>query len=157
MVRITSQFLGLLGIALGLLGYLPQVSHLLRQQCSAGVSVQAYLIWLSAAILLLSHAIAINDGVFILLQGVGAGLDLTVVFFATKYRGQTCPLSSLARLGVRAVSVYSHLSSRGVARRLHKVPHGCRRRGRVSPTSARAAVGRCSRAKRRLGHKLQPP
>jgi uncharacterized protein with PQ loop repeat len=95
MVRITSQFLGLLGIALGLLGYLPQVWHLLRQQCSAGVSVQAYLIWLGAAILLLSHAIAINDGVFILLQGVGAGLDLTVVFFATKYRGQTCPCHRL--------------------------------------------------------------
>jgi len=66
MVLVTSQVLGLLGIALGLLGYLPQVFHLIRQQCAAGVSVQAYLVWLT-------------------------GLDL----FATKYRGQTCPLHRL--------------------------------------------------------------
>jgi len=95
MIHVISQALGLLGIALGLLGYLPQVLHLVRQRCSGGVSVQSYLIWLGAAVLLLTHAIAINDDVFILLQSVGAGLDLTVVFFAVKYRGQACPLHRL--------------------------------------------------------------
>ncbi len=91
MVLVASQILGLLGIALGLLGYLPQILHLIRQQCSAGISMQAYFVWLSAAVLLLIHALMINDAVSILLQSLAATLDLTSVVLGTKYRGKMCP------------------------------------------------------------------
>src|SRR5215472_3572118 len=57
-----SQILGFAGVALGFVGYMPQVVHLIRQRCSAGISVHAYLIWLSAAVLLLAHALLIFDG-----------------------------------------------------------------------------------------------
>jgi lipid-A-disaccharide synthase-like uncharacterized protein len=87
---VASQLLGFAGIALGRGGNMPQVVHLIRQRCSAGISVQAYLIWLSGAVLLLTHALFIYDGVFIVLQTLGSVLDLTVLFFATKYRGMTC-------------------------------------------------------------------
>ena len=96
LARIT-QLLGFAGIALGLGGYLPQVAHLIRQRCSAGISVHAYVIWLSGAVLLLAHALFIHDGVFIVLQTLGAVLDLTVLFFAIKYRGMTCPRHRLLR------------------------------------------------------------
>src|SRR5262245_33030606 len=86
-----SQFLGFAGVALGFVGYMPQVVHLVRQRCSAGISVQAYLIWLSAAILLLTHALLIYDGVFIVLQALGAVLDIAVLFLAIKYRETACP------------------------------------------------------------------
>jgi len=101
MLLVASQIVGFTGVALNLFGYLPQVVHLIRQQCSAGISVQAYLVWLSAAVLLLSHALVTYDGVFIALQTLGAVLDLTVVFFAIRYRGQTCPLHRVlpARVG----------------------------------------------------------
>ena len=92
LVLVASQILGLLGIALGLLGYLPQILHLIRQQCSAGISMQAYFVWLSAAVLLLIHALMINDAVSILLQSLAATLDLTSVVLGTKYRGRMCLL-----------------------------------------------------------------
>ncbi|TMC83128.1 MAG: PQ-loop repeat-containing protein [Chloroflexi bacterium] len=86
-----SQFLGFAGVALGFVGYMPQVVHLLRQRCSAGLSVHAYLIWLTAAVLLLTHALLIYDGVFITLQTLGSVLDIAVLFLAIKYRGTACP------------------------------------------------------------------
>jgi lipid-A-disaccharide synthase-like uncharacterized protein len=95
-----SQLLGFAGVALGLGGYMPQVVHLIRERCSAGISVQAYLIWLSGAVLLLTHTLVIYDGVFIVLQTLGSALDLTVLFFATKYRGMTCPRHRLLRAAV---------------------------------------------------------
>jgi len=86
-----SAILGLAGVALGFVGYMPQVVHLIRQRCSAGISVHAYLIWLSAAVLLLAHALLIFDGVFIVLQALGSVLDIAVLFLAIKYRGTACP------------------------------------------------------------------
>ena len=105
MILVASQVLGLLGIALGLLGYLPQILHLLRQQCSAGISMQAYFIWLSAAVLLLVHALMINDEVSILLQSLGAGLDLISVYFGTKYRGRMCPLHRVRGIDTSQTSI----------------------------------------------------
>jgi uncharacterized protein with PQ loop repeat len=89
-----SQLLGFGGVALGFIGYLPQILHLIGQECSAGISIRAYLIWLAAAVLLLIHALVIFDGVFILLQSLGACLDVTVIAFAARYQGRTCPLHS---------------------------------------------------------------
>ena len=86
-----SQVLGFAGVALGFVGYMPQVVHLIQQRCSAGISVQAYLIWLSAAALLLTHALLIYDRVFIVLQALGSVLDVAVLFLAIKYRGTACP------------------------------------------------------------------
>jgi len=86
-----SQLLGFAGVALGFVGYMPQVVHLIRQRCSAGISVHAYLIWLSAAVLLLTHALLIYDGVFIVLQIAGSVLDVAVLFLAIRYRGRPCP------------------------------------------------------------------
>jgi uncharacterized protein with PQ loop repeat len=86
-----SALLGFAGVALAFVGYMPQVVHLVRRRCSAGISVHAYLIWLTAAVLLLSHALLIYDGVFIVLQALGSVLDIAVLFLAIKYHGTSCP------------------------------------------------------------------
>ena len=86
-----SQLLGFVGVALGFVGYMPQVVHLIRERCSAGISVTAYLIWLSAAVLLFTHALLIADGVFIVLQAFGSVLDIALLFLAIKYRRTACP------------------------------------------------------------------
>jgi len=64
---------------------------------SAGISMQAYFVWLSAAVLLLIHALMINDAVSILLQSLATTLDLTSVVLGTKYRGKMCPLHRVPR------------------------------------------------------------
>jgi len=86
-----SHLLGFAGVVLGFVGYMPQVVHLVRRRCSAGISVHAYLIWLTAAVLLLTHALLIYDGVFIVLQALGSILDVAVLFLAIKYRETACP------------------------------------------------------------------
>ena len=62
------QWLGFAGTALVALAYLPQISHLVRAKCTAGVSLWAYLVWSISAVLLLIYAISTRDAVFIGLQ-----------------------------------------------------------------------------------------
>ncbi len=62
------QYLGFVGTALVVLAYIPQVGHLWRSRCVAGVSLWAYFVWAVSAVLLLAYAIMLKDAVFILLQ-----------------------------------------------------------------------------------------
>ena len=66
-MNISSGWLGVAGIVLCVLGYLPQVVHLVKERCSAGLSVGAYYTWGIAAILLLSYAIVRRDPIFVAL------------------------------------------------------------------------------------------
>lgn len=63
------QWLGFAGTAMVALAYLPQIGHLVRAKCTAGVSLWAYLVWSLSAVLLLIYAISTRDAVFIALQG----------------------------------------------------------------------------------------
>ncbi len=63
------QWLGFAGTALVAIAYVPQITHLLRAKCTAGVSLWAYLVWSLSAVLLLIYAISTRDAVFIALQG----------------------------------------------------------------------------------------
>jgi uncharacterized protein with PQ loop repeat len=45
------ELLGVAGIIISVLAYLPQVIHLARQHCSAGVSGRAWSMWLASSIM----------------------------------------------------------------------------------------------------------
>jgi hypothetical protein len=45
------EFLGIAGISIGVLAYMPQVVHLWREHCSAGVSARAWAMWLTSSLL----------------------------------------------------------------------------------------------------------
>lgn len=62
------QWLGFAGTALVALAYVPQITHLVRAKCTAGVSLWAYTVWGLSAVLLLIYAISTRDAVFIALQ-----------------------------------------------------------------------------------------
>lgn len=81
---------GFLGTILVIIAYVPQVHHLIKERCTGGISVRAYCIWLAAALLLLIHAIGIQDPVFIMLQGYQLAACGLIVFFCTKYKGSVC-------------------------------------------------------------------
>ncbi|MCH7845668.1 MAG: PQ-loop repeat-containing protein [Acidobacteria bacterium] len=63
------QWLGFAGMGLVAVAYVPQIVHLARARCTAGVSSWAYLVWSVSASLLLVYAITVRDPVFIALQG----------------------------------------------------------------------------------------
>jgi lipid-A-disaccharide synthase-like uncharacterized protein len=91
-VSATSVFelLGFAGIAIGVLAYVPQVVHLAREHCSAGVSSRAWAMWLMSSLLIGALALHRRDPVFIALQGSSLSSTAAIVFLALRYRGMVC-------------------------------------------------------------------
>ena len=85
-----AKLVGFLGTILVIAAYLPQIQHLIKEHCTGGISLRAYYMWLTAALLLLVHAVAIRDSVFILLQAYQLGACGLIVFFCRKYKGSVC-------------------------------------------------------------------
>jgi uncharacterized protein with PQ loop repeat len=90
------EILGLVGIAVSVLAYLPQVVHLAREHCSAGVSGRAWGMWLASSVLIGALALHRRDVVFILLQLSTLISAIVIVFLARRYRGMVCAVHALA-------------------------------------------------------------
>ena len=86
-----SQVLGALATGLVIAGYVPQIVHLIRERCAAGISVLAFSAWCVASLLFLIHAAIIGDAVFISLQAVNFVAGGVIVWFSKKYEGEVCP------------------------------------------------------------------
>ena len=84
------ELLGLAGIALSMLAYLPQVVHLAREHCSAGVSRRAWAMWLVSSLMIGALALYRRDLVFILLQLSSLTSAAVILFLAGRYRGMLC-------------------------------------------------------------------
>jgi lipid-A-disaccharide synthase-like uncharacterized protein len=84
------EFLGITGIAISVAAYLPQVVHLAREHCSAGVSRRAWAMWLASSLLVGVLAVHRGDSVFILLQVSSLTSAAAILFLARKYRGMAC-------------------------------------------------------------------
>lgn len=90
-----SQVMGFLGAVTVAIGYLPQIRHLARERCSAGVSIVAWEIWLLSSFLVFSHAFEMLDLVFITLQTVHIVAIFLIISLARRYRGMTCAFHRL--------------------------------------------------------------
>lgn len=86
-----SELLGMSGAALSGYAYLPQITHLLHERCSAGLSERAFTLWLIASGLMTIHAFTIRAPVFILLGGLQLFATATIAYFSRRYRGLACP------------------------------------------------------------------
>ncbi|HSG78427.1 MAG TPA: PQ-loop repeat-containing protein [Acidimicrobiia bacterium] len=86
------EWLGFMGTGLVMAAYVPQVAHLLRARCAGGVSLGAYLVWSTAAILLLTYAIASGDPVFIALQGYQLVTLASISLLSIRRRASLCDL-----------------------------------------------------------------
>ena len=90
---------GGLGAVVVLGAYLPQVGHLIKTRCSAGISRPAFWSWLLGYALLATYAIVyVHDATFISLQIGHLTLSTTILFFAYRYRGMRCSLHAAAAL-----------------------------------------------------------
>lgn len=58
---------GMLGNAIQVLAFIPQITHLYKTKDSTGMSLKAYILWLIGDIFLLAYAISILDPIFIML------------------------------------------------------------------------------------------
>ena len=84
------NLLGLTGALIAGWAYVPQIQHLVKEQCSAGVSRSAFAMWFVASLLVTTNAVYIHAGVFVFL-GIVQILSTAIIFvYSTKYRGQVC-------------------------------------------------------------------
>jgi hypothetical protein len=72
--------------------YVPQISHLIRARCSAGISLLAFEVWLLASLLTTARALAIHAGVFIALGGIQIVATALIMLYATRYKDAPCPV-----------------------------------------------------------------
>ena len=86
-----TEIAGYLGAGLAGAAYVPQITHLIRARCSAGISRLAFWVWLVASALVISRAVALKAGVFIALGGIQIVATAIIVLCATRYRDMYCP------------------------------------------------------------------
>jgi len=81
---------GFFGISLAVIAYLPQIVHLIKEQCTDGLSKRAYWLWLISSVLILLRAVSMYDVVFISLQIIQTFASGTILFYVYRYRGSVC-------------------------------------------------------------------
>jgi uncharacterized protein with PQ loop repeat len=96
-MRYLTEAAGLAGAVLAGAAYLPQIIHLIRERCSAGISRTAFLIWLASSALVGVHAVAIGAGVFIVLATVQIAAISVILVHASLYANSYCDTHSPAR------------------------------------------------------------
>jgi hypothetical protein len=87
-----TQIGGFVGAGLAGAAYIPQVSHLIRARCSAGISRLAFGVWLLASLLITARAIAIHAGVFIALGAIQTVATALIMLYAARYKNTSCPI-----------------------------------------------------------------
>jgi len=87
-----TQIAGFAGAGLAGAAYVPQISHLIRARCSAGISRLAFEVWLLASVLTTARAIAIHVGVFIMLGGIQIVATVLILLYAARYKDTPCPV-----------------------------------------------------------------
>jgi uncharacterized protein with PQ loop repeat len=85
-----SQIIGFVGTGLVVTGYVPQIVHLIKERCTAGISIQAFSLWCAASLLFLIHAVVIRDIVFVGVQAVNLAAGGLIVWFCVRYNGEVC-------------------------------------------------------------------
>lgn len=90
------MILSIVGIAISMLAYLPQVVHLAKGHCSAGVSRRAWAMWLVSSPLIGALALHRRDLVFILLQISSLTSAAIILSLAQRYRGMVCETARAA-------------------------------------------------------------
>jgi hypothetical protein len=95
------ELVGVVGISIGVLAYLPQVVHLAHEHCSAGISSRAWAMWLTSSVLVGALALYRLDPVFIALQATSLTSAAVIVVLARRYRGMFCESHAYMRPGHR--------------------------------------------------------
>jgi len=133
-----TEIAGFAGAGLAGAAYVPQISHLVRARCSAGISRLAFEVWLLASLLTTTHAIAIHASVFIALGGIQIAATALITLCATRYKDTPCPVHLPAQPTARATTGTGTPGSEPASRR----PAG----GSIAASAASAERGGALRA-----------
>ena len=85
-----NEFLGFAGTAMILGAYVPQMTHIVHEHCSGGVSARSWTLWLFSTVCILFHAVAKRDIVFVTLQVGNLVAIVTVLYLIRRYAHRAC-------------------------------------------------------------------
>jgi uncharacterized protein with PQ loop repeat len=85
------DFIGLTGAVIAGYAYVPQITHLIKERCSAGISRSAFALWFLSSVLVTINALSIQSVVFIFLGVVQISATAIIYFYSTRYKGLVCP------------------------------------------------------------------
>jgi uncharacterized protein with PQ loop repeat len=85
------NLIGLSGALIAGYAYLPQIRHLIKEQCSAGISRGAFALWLISSVLVTINAIYIQSIVFVVLGAIQICSTGIICLYSTRYKDQLCP------------------------------------------------------------------
>ena len=119
-----TELAGFIGAGLAGAAYVPQISHLIRAHCSAGISRVAFGAWLAASLLVTTHAVAIRAAVFIVLGVIQLAATALILIYATKYEHSYCaihlPRQPRTRAGTRTDLAPRRCRRLAATRRSHR-------------------------------------
>jgi hypothetical protein len=107
-----TEIAGFAGAGLAGVAYVPQISHLVRARCSAGISRLAFAAWLLSSVLITARAVAIGAGVFVVLGGIQIVATALIMLCAARYKDTPCPSHAPARPGPRRAPLAGQRVSR---------------------------------------------
>jgi hypothetical protein len=99
-----TQIGGFLGAGLAGAAYVPQISHLIRARCSAGISRLAFGVWLLSSLLITARAVAIGAGVFIVLGAIQIVATALITVLAARYKDMPCPVHRSRQQALRTTT-----------------------------------------------------
>lgn len=94
-----TELAGFAGAGIAGAAYVPQIWHLVKAHCSAGLSPVAFGAWLAASALIMTHAIAIRAGVFIVLGSIQLVATALILSFSIRYEHSYCTAHRPCQLG----------------------------------------------------------
>jgi uncharacterized protein with PQ loop repeat len=89
---IETQIGGFVGAGLAGAAYVPQIFHVIKARCSAGISRLAFSVWLLSSLLITARAVAIGAGVFIVLGAIQIVATALITVLAARYKDTPCPV-----------------------------------------------------------------
>ncbi len=111
-----TEIAGFAGAGLAGAAYVPQIAHLVRARCSAGISRLAFTVWLLSSVLITARAIAIGAAVFVMLGGIQIVATTLIILCAARYQDTPCP-SHPPRPGPRRAALAGQRMPRSSAAR----------------------------------------
>jgi lipid-A-disaccharide synthase-like uncharacterized protein len=84
------HILGVIGTGIVLVGYLPQIIHLVRERCAWGISQRSWMLWLLGGCFLLAYSLLKRDIIFSAVQVIQiVAISLTIYYARRSIR--VCP------------------------------------------------------------------
>lgn len=86
--------LGFIGAVISGCAYIPQIYHLIKERCTAGLSKKAFGLWLVSSVLVLIDAIYVGAAVFIFLTIVQSLASAIIFGFTVVLNDKVCTYHS---------------------------------------------------------------